>query len=155
MVHKRGFDAETAKRYIEKVMRSPVNVRGTDDMISAARQVECGKQDGRLSGRSAERAHAAFERGDFFFHRVHGGIADAGIKEARFLQIEKPGHFGGGIIGKGRALDNGKDARLSVFGGITGVKALGFRFHGCSGILVDGMRVGSDSDRPTITGRQR
>ena len=63
------------------------------------------------------------------FHRIHGGIAEAGIEKALGLKVEKLAYFRCGSIGKGRALDNGQNARFAIARRVPGIKAEGRFFH--------------------------
>ena len=129
LIHKGHLDAHTLERHGKEVEGAAIDAGRADDMIAAAGQIEHGQQVGGLPGRGAQRAHAALERGDLLLHRVHGGIAEAGIEKALGLKVEKLAYFRCGSIGKGRALDNGQNARFAIARRVPGIKAEGRFFH--------------------------
>ena len=129
LIHKGHLDAHTLERHRKEVEGAAVDAARADDVLAAAGQIEHGQHIGRLPGRGAERAHAALERGDLLFHRVHGGIAEAGIEKALGLKVEELADFRRGGIGKGGALSDGQNARLAVARRIAGIEAERLFFH--------------------------
>ena len=97
-------------------------------MISRFTDIEYRVVICRLTGRSEHGSNAAFQLTDLLCHTVVGGILQSGVEIAFLLQIKQSAHLFGGFVFKGRALINGKYARLPVLRLPAGLNAYGFFF---------------------------
>ena len=127
---KARFNAKPLERKGKQVDRAAVNGRGADDVVPRRGDVEHGQQVRRLTGGGEHRAHAAFQRGNFIFHHLYGGVGNARIHVAGHRQVEQLAQMLGGIVFIGRALVDGQNAGLAVFRLIARLDALGFHAHG-------------------------
>ena len=127
-IHDAAGDSHLLHGIDDQVEGTAVNGGGKHHMVSRLTDVEHGVMVGRLSGGSEHGSHAALQLADLLRHAVVGGILQSGVEIAFLLQIEQPAHLLGGLIFKGRALINGKHARLPVLRLPAGLNAYGFLF---------------------------
>ena len=127
---KRGLNAHLLHGLVEQVEGAPVNSAGADHMEPGRADVQHGHQVGRLAGRGEHGAHAPLQGGDFLFHHIQGGVGQAGVEKAAFLQIEESAHLFGALIGICGALHNRGHPGLPVAGLIARMdtKSIGFQF---------------------------
>ena len=130
LVHEGHFDAHFLQRHGEQIEGAAVDAGHADHMVAALGHVEDGDEVGSLSRRGAQGADAAFQSRDFLLHGVHRGITQTGVEKAGSFQVKKLGHFGRGVISKGRALHDGQYPGLTVLGSIARMQAKRFGFHG-------------------------
>ena len=130
LIHEGHFDAHFLQRHGEQVEGTAVDAGHADHMVAAPGQVEDGDEIGRLPRRSAQGTDAAFQSRDLLLHGVHRGVAQTGVEKAGSFQVKKLGHFGRGVIGKGRALHDGHYPGLTILGSIARMQAKRFGFHG-------------------------
>ncbi len=90
-VHEGGRPAEAFEGLAELGDRAAIEARGGDDVAAGGHQREQRHDLGRMTGRTADSARAAFQRGDPVAKGGHGGIGQAGIDIADFLQAEERG----------------------------------------------------------------
>ena len=84
-------DAQSGEGDFELVVGAPVQVARADDVVTGMRQ---GGDDHELRGLARGRpdgGSASFERGDTLFQHVDGGVHDAGVDVAEFLEPEQAG----------------------------------------------------------------
>ena len=97
-------------------------------MIAGGAEIEHGKQVGRLAGRSQNRSHAAFERGDFGGNGVVGGIGKTGIEIAVVLKVEHLAHRVAAVVFIGGALHDRQHDGFFIAGLVAGADAFGRNF---------------------------
>ena len=112
----------------DQVEGSSVNRGGKHHVISRLTDIEHRVVICRLTGRSQHGCNAALQLADLLCHAVVGRILQPGIEIAFLLQIEQSAHLLGRLVFKGRALINGKYARLPVLRLPAGLNAYGFLF---------------------------
>ena len=130
LIHEGHFDAHFFQRHGEQIEGAAVDAGHADHMVAAPGQVEDGDKVGSLPRRGAQGADATFQSRDLLLHGVHRGVAQTGVEKAGSFQVKKLGHFGRGVISKGRALHDGQYPGLTVLGGIARMQAKRFGFHG-------------------------
>ena len=94
-IDKAYLDAHPRQGVVEKVVGSPIERGGGDDLVSGAGQGGDGQGFGGLSGGGCQRRRSSFEGGDALLEDIGGGVHDAGVDVAEFLQAKEPG----GVIG--------------------------------------------------------
>jgi hypothetical protein len=85
------LDPQFLERLREQSPGASIKAGGGDQVLSRMRDGENGGRDGGLSGGERQPAHAPIERGQALLQHVVGGIHQARIDEAEFLQREKIG----------------------------------------------------------------
>ena len=88
-------------------------------MVARARDVEDREEGRGLSAGGQHARDAALQIRDLRRDGVVRGVLQAGVEITGRFQVEKLSHFFTGIVLIGRALVDGQDARLPVFGRIT------------------------------------
>ena len=123
--HEGEIDAKLFHRDGKEVECAAVDRGGADDVVARRSHVEGGVKVCRLAGGGEHPGHAALQRRDARRNRVVGGVLQAGVKVAVFLQVEEPAHLLARFIFIGRALHDRQHARLAVFRRIAGLDAVG------------------------------
>ena len=98
-------------------------------MVTAGGNIENGVEGGRLAGGEQHGSGASLQGADLGRHGVVGGVLEAGIEIAAFLQIEQFSHLLARLILECRALIDREDTGFSFLGLPTGLYAQGFRFE--------------------------
>ena len=80
---------------MEKIIRAAVKLGDGDDMVACAGDVEDGVGDGGLSGGKAQGSAAALQGSHSFLEDRGGGVGDASVDVADFLDGEEIGSMGG------------------------------------------------------------
>ena len=94
-IGKAHLNAEPRQGVVEKVVGAAVERGGGDDFVAGAGQGEDGQGLGGLAGGGGQGRRSSFEGGDALLEDVGGGVHDAGVDVAEFLQAKEPG----GMIG--------------------------------------------------------
>ena len=124
-----ALDTELLEGIREQVDSAAVDFRRADEGVACLADIQDGQQGCRLSGCSAHRTDTALEIGDLFLNGHDRRVGKAGVAQTLGRIVKNCGDLGGGVIDIRGALYNRQNARLSVFRGIAGVQAFGFRFH--------------------------
>ncbi len=90
-VDEAGGDAEARQSQLQHVDGAAIERGGGDDVAALPHQRDDGEVERRLAARRADRADAAFERGDALLQHGDGRVADARIDEAGLLEVEQRG----------------------------------------------------------------
>ena len=132
---KTALDALPRQHGVQQGVRGAVKLRHRDDVLARLRDIGEGIVQRRLAGCGGQARGAAFQRRDALFQHRHGGIGDAAVAVALFLEIEERRTLVGGIELIGSRLVDRHRHRL---GGGIGVKACvqgdGFSAHECPGM---------------------
>ena len=88
-------DAEPRQRVVEEIVGAAVERGGGDDLVARPGQGGDDQGLGRLARGRRQPRRAAFESRDALLKDVGGGVHDAGVNVAEFLQAEEPA----GVIG--------------------------------------------------------
>ncbi len=117
-------DVEARQRLHEQVDRAAIERRRGDDVIAGAGEGRDGEVHRRHPARRAERADAAFERGDALFKHRRRRVGDARIEMAGAFEVEERSGVVGIIEDVGRRLIDRHGARAGRrVGALTGVQA--------------------------------
>ncbi len=124
-----GFPAELAKRLAHLVERSAIQLARRDDVAPRLHQRVERDQLRRMPARHAQRADAAFQRGNLAFQRVIGGVHDARIDVPELLQREQVCGMLGAVEDIACRLVDRRDPRIGRGIGLApGVHGHGFEF---------------------------
>ena len=115
LVHECAVDAQFLQRHPEEIIGASIDFVGSHEVVASLADVEQSIEVGSLSAGREHSAHTPFESSNLAGHSIVGGILQAGVEIAFFLQIEEVGHLLGVIILERGALIDGEHACLSVF----------------------------------------
>lgn len=109
-LHEGGGDAEARQRVGQDIDRAAIQRRRRDDMFAGADERCDGEMQGGHAARRADRADAAFQRGDPLFEHRYRRIGNPGVDVAGTLEIEQRRrvigvlkHERGGLVDRHRA----------------------------------------------------
>ena len=120
-----NLDAHLLQGDAQQVEGASVDIVGGNDVVSAAGDVDAGKQVGRLAGGGEDGAYAAFQVVDLGGRGIHRGVLETGIEVAGLFQVEEFSHLVRGLIFEGGTLDDGNLAGFSLAGFVSCVDAAG------------------------------
>ena len=115
-----GRPAEALNGLRELRDRAAVEAGGDDHVLARAHERKERHDLGRVARGAADGAGTALERGDAFLQHCDGGVGEAGVDVAHFLEVEEGGGMFGVAEDIGRAL---VDRRLAGAGGRIGARA--------------------------------
>ena len=114
----------------EEVEAAAVDGGRTHHMVAAGGDIEDGEEHRRHAGRRQHSRRAALQCTDFGRHVVTGGVFQAGIEIAVFLQVKQPSQGLAAVIAEGGGLDDGDGSGFAVAGDIAALEAAGFNLVG-------------------------
>ena len=120
------FDAALFQGVGEEADRAAVEAGAGHHVVPRPCHVQDGVGVGGLARGGAYAGHAPLQGGQLLLQGVHGGIGQAGVKEAGGLQVEEVGDALGVVVFEGGALDDGADSGLPISRGVSGLDGQGF-----------------------------
>ena len=108
-----------------QVVGAAVNAGFSDNMITAAAEIEQREKIGSLSGTGQHGGRSAFQRADFCRDQIAGRILQTRVKIAFCLEIKEFSHVLAGFIPECRGLDDRDLTGLAVSRGITALNTDG------------------------------
>ena len=131
-----GLNPHFGQRVMEEVIGAAIEAGGRDDLVAGAGDIQNRQSLRRLAGGGDQGRHSTLEGGDALLQHVPGGIHNARIDIAEFLQCKQIGSVRGVLEDKRRGLIDGNGARAGCGVGLLaavqckGIKAE-FPFQSC------------------------